>query len=410
MPSRGAPDRAALRRRPLAWPTWDRKTRALFWTLVTLASLLALLIYAAVINVILHRGGSFVNFVFLFWGWSRFIHEISPASLIYAPHVLFVFEQGLVGAPHSNLPFAYPPSVLLLIWPLAWLGPVTAWALWLGVGLALYLWAGWQRPWGARIALLGVVAPSTVAAVYAAQTSLLAAALMIGGCRLVGRRPVWAGVLFGLLAAVKPQYGLLVPVALVSARQWRCVVAAGTTVALAVLASAAAFGWGAWMRLPGALTGLSALVARHPKFDYFSPTVTSGLRMLGAGPALTAAVQLATAAGAAVAVWLCFRRGFTPLGAAALMVGAFLVTPYALYYDLPMVSYAVLSVVLERDRSRRAFTTAEVVVLVLAMALPVLMWGPPAPWGMIVLGLLFVLIVGRIARLERAGRPVPVAA
>ncbi|MGH7043840.1 MAG: glycosyltransferase family 87 protein, partial [Acetobacteraceae bacterium] len=265
--------------------------------------------------------------------------------------------------------------------------------------LALYVWACWQRPWGGRVALLGLVAPSTLAAVFYTETSLLVAALMIGGCRLVGRRPVLAGVLFGLLA-FKPQFGVLIPVALVSARQWRSVIAAGATVVLSVIASGMIFGWATWARLPGALADVSRLVAGLPRVTQFSPTVTAGLRMLGAGPLLTDVVQFGAAAIAAIAVWLCFHRGVTALAAAALMVGAFLATPYAFFYDLTLVSYAVLAIVIERHRSRDSFATWEILVLILAIALPLLFLFNPlrVPWGIVVLPLLFGLILRRSAR------------
>ena len=400
-PSGIGPARAARDHPALVRGRWDRKTRALFWILLVAAGLLAVPVYAGIITLTATRGGSYVNSVFLFWGWSKFIHVVSPASAIYVPHLLYAFEHGIVGMPRSPMPFAYPPSLLLLIWPLALVAPVTAWALWLGASLAVYVWACWQRPWGVSAAALGLVAPSTVAAVYAAQTSLLAAALMIGGCRLLGRRPVLAGVLFGLLT-VKPQYGMLVPVALVSARQWRSVMAATATAALLVLSSGAVFGWTAWTRLPMALAALARLVARFRVFDQYSITVTSGLRLLGAGPMVTTLGQVAAAAGTAVAVWFCFRRGVTPLGCAALMVGAFLVTPYAQYYDLPLVSYAVLLFVTDRHRGCRRFRGGELVVLVLVVALPFLVRVPSVPWGMIALGPLFGLIVRRIAILGSA--------
>ena len=54
-------------------------------------------------------------------------------------------------------------------------------------------------------------------------------------------RQVWAGILLGM-ATIKPQLGLLLPVALVAARQWRALAAAAATVAALVLLSAWAFG------------------------------------------------------------------------------------------------------------------------------------------------------------------------
>ncbi|MGH7042875.1 MAG: hypothetical protein ACREFY_12180, partial [Acetobacteraceae bacterium] len=158
-------------------------------------------------------------------------------------------------------------------------------------------------------------------------------------------------------------------------------------------------GWATWIRLPAALAGLSALVAQRARYAHLSATVTSGLHMLWSGPTPAAIAQLAAALGAAAAIWLGFRRGFAPLPTAALLVGAFFVTPYAFYYDLPMVSYAVLAVVIERHRSSAAFRTWELPILILAVALPLLMLFDVArvPWGIVVLPLLFWLILRRMA-------------
>lgn len=381
------------------WRTRDHKARVLFWGLLALSAMLAMVVYAALVTAALVRGPPYVNAVFLFWGWSRFLHVISPASLIYDPHVLAVFEHGLAGAQPKNLPFVYPPSLLLLIWPLGLLHPVPALLLWISVSLALYVWACWHRRWGGRIAMSALVAPSTLAAVYYPETSLLVAALMIGGCRLIGRRPVLAGVLFGLLA-FKPQFGLLIPVALIAARQWRSVLAAGATVLLSAIASGQIFGWATWAQLPSALVGVSRLLARLPSVTKFSPTVTASLRMLGAGPLLTDAAQVVAVVFVAVAVWVCFRRGATALATAALLVGAVIAAPYAFFYDLTMVSYAVLAVVTERHESHEPFATGELLVLILAIALPLLILFNPlgAPWGMIVLLPLFGLILHRSVR------------
>ncbi len=120
------PARAARGHPPPVRGMWDRKTHTLLRILLVAAGLLAVPVYAGIINLAAARGGSYVNSVFLFWGWSKFIHVISPASAIYVPHLLYAFEHGIVGMPRSPMPFAYPPSLLLLIWPLALVAPVTA--------------------------------------------------------------------------------------------------------------------------------------------------------------------------------------------------------------------------------------------------------------------------------------------
>ena len=389
--------RLSLPRLPV-WRTQDRKTRFLFGILVVACILLAFAVITAIIGELRGNVLDHVNKIALFWSWSKFIHVNTPAALIYNPHALFAFEHNVISATAGYLPFAYPPSLLLLIWPLALLPPAGGLLLWLGVSVILYGWACWHRPWGPSIATLSVVTPSTLAAMYYGQVSLLVAAFMIGGCRLADRRPALAGVLFGL-AAFKPQFGLLVPVALISARQWRCLATAATTVIASVIASGVAFGWTAWLRLPFALAGVSRFVTNFPALQRVDPTVAAAFRVSGAGLVSTDLAQLAAAVVAMGAVWVSFRQGFTLLGAAALMVGTFLATPYAVFYDLPMVSYAVLAVVIDRNQGNEPFGTGELILLILVMALPLLIILNPVrtPLGVVPLALFFGMIVRRIA-------------
>ncbi len=395
-----APIIPSLRLALLRWPVGARRTRVLLGLAVALAVLVACAGYLIIAVLIAHRGERFVNRMFLFWGWSRFVHSVAPPALIYDPPALYHFEMTLPGAHPKDLPFAYPPPLLLLIWPLGWLRPVPALLAWYGVGLAAFIAATWQRRAGVRIALLALIAPSTLVALYYAQNSFLVAALLIGGWRLLPRRPVLAGVLFGLMA-FKPQFGLLLPIVLISARQWTAIVAAAVTVAAMTGASVAAFGLACWTRLPVALAGLSAVVAAHPRLDHLAPTVTAGMRLLDAGTGLTQITQILAALTAAALMWRAARGGVTPLVGAALMAAVFLATPYAFLYDLPLLSYAALAVV--RDR-HDAFSSAEVLVLLAAIALPVAMLFNPLglPWGTITAAAMLGLILRRIRTAPRS--------
>ena len=77
------------------------------------------------------------------------------------------------------------------------------------------------------------------------QNGFLTAALIGGALVMLDRRPLLAGVLFGLLA-YKPQFGLMVPLVLAVSGRWRCFAAAAATVALLALATTAAFGPQIW--------------------------------------------------------------------------------------------------------------------------------------------------------------------
>ena len=396
----GSPARAETAPGPARLLLWDlgaRRTRVLFGVLFALCAWYAIGIGVGIVIHLRGAPAAAVGGLSLFWSWSEFLHSMVPAASIYNRHVLYAFERAAFGATSEN-PFAYPPTTLLVVWPLALLRARLALSLWLGAGALGFALACRHRPRSGLTMLCALVVPSTLACLCYGQISLVVAACLIGGFRLLGRRPVLAGVLFGL-AVVKPQFGLLVPVALVSARQWRALAAATTTVALGVVASGLAFGWGAWARLPAAMAGLGRFVSLHPAFLRLCPTVAAATHLLGAGPLLAGLVQGMAALLVVVVVWRCFRPGVTPLAVAALLVGTFLVTPYALFYDLPMVSYAVLAVVLERHQAHAPFATDELLLLILVMALPELMlFGLlGAPWGMAGLVLFFMTILRRIA-------------
>ena len=360
----------------------------------------ALLVVAAVLDravvhaLVFHLRG-YLDLTFLYWPWSKLLHA-AGAGALYDPAALSAFQHRLDPGFPEYAPFAYPPSFLLVIWPLALMSRIDAYLLWVGGTFALFVWACWHRAWGGRIAFFAAVAPPTVANLLYAQSGFLIGALLIGGCRLCARRPVLAGVLFGLLS-VKPQFGLLVPVALIAAGAWRAAVAATLTALALVAASGAAFGWPVWLGLPQALLGLSRFVGASANLDHFSPTVAAGARLLGAGGTVAHAAQAVAALIAAACVWGAFRGGFTRRAIAVLLIATLLATPYAFAYDLPMVGYAVLLFVLDRTEAGAGFAIPELAVLLLALSAPLLMIFPPLalPWGSLASVLFLALILRR---------------
>src|SRR5450759_1306515 len=82
------------------------------------------------------------------------------------------------------------------------------------------------------------------------QNGAWSAALLGGGLSLLERRPVAAGMLFGLFV-YKPHLALLIPVALIAGRQWRALIAAGVTTVIVLALSVVLFGpdvWADWLR------------------------------------------------------------------------------------------------------------------------------------------------------------------
>ena len=77
------------------------------------------------------------------------------------------------------------------------------------------------------------------------QSGFLVAALIGGALLCLDRRPAIAGLLFAMLA-FKPQFGVLVPLALMAGRRWPVIVwAAGFGAAILAL-TILTFGWDVW--------------------------------------------------------------------------------------------------------------------------------------------------------------------
>src|SRR5439155_20475230 len=77
------------------------------------------------------------------------------------------------------------------------------------------------------------------------QNGFFTAALLGGALQIMEKYPALAGVLFGLLA-YKPQFGLLIPLALLASRRWTTIAAAAVTVTASVVLSVAILGTDVW--------------------------------------------------------------------------------------------------------------------------------------------------------------------
>ena len=332
------------------------------------------------------------------WSCARFITE-HPAVEVYDPGALHAAQVALGMRPEAEYPFPYPPSFLLVLWPLGHLSYWPAFGLAIGGGLLLYLWATLGRRWHSASLLAALVAPTTTIAIVSAQIGFLAAALLAGGFRLAGRRPVVGGVLFGLLT-YKPQMGLLIPVALVAAGMWRTIAAATITCALLALASCLAFGpaiWAAWI---GNIVGYSQqFAAENIEIVHLMPTIFESLKGLGASPELAWVGQGIGAGFAAAIVWHCFRPGPSPLAAATLFAATFLVTPHAFVYDMPIVATAVLWVIADERRRGPPLTMVEIGILLLTLVAPVTLPAGASKIPLVLLSLiLFVAMTARRCR------------
>ncbi|HXS39623.1 MAG TPA: glycosyltransferase family 87 protein [Stellaceae bacterium] len=374
------------------WKPGERRSGRLIAILAG-ACLAYLILYAF---VTLHRGERYpFGDFFALWSYAKIAIAHAPAEL-YDPAALHAAQVALGMEPGQQNPFPYPPSFLLILWPLGFFSYLSAYALWIAASFALYLWATVERSARALTTAIAILAPTSTIMLVAGQSGFLAGALAIGGLRLIRTRPILAGVLLGLLS-YKPQLWLLVPVALIAARAWRTIAAIGMTIAALVALTSIAFGWSIWP------AWLAALPAYSRDFDagairyHLMPTVTANLQMLGLSLSAARLVQLALAAGTAILIWRLYRPGASRQARSGLLAGTFLATPHAFVYDLPMLTGAVTGFVAERLRGDDGFSPAEIAVLIFALAFPALMMfaGPHIPLSTLPELLLFGLVLAR---------------
>ncbi|WP_428377996.1 glycosyltransferase family 87 protein [Lichenicoccus sp.] len=339
-----------------------------------------------------------VNDFFAFHSFSAFARHY-PAGSIYDYRLLHSF-QGL--PPWSTFPYFYQPLMLLLVSPLAYLPYSIGYVIWMAVGLSgcLFVFCVMEGSAAAMMALL--VAPSTLVVAINGQSGLIATALLFGGFSLLERRPVLAGVFFGMLI-YKPQLFVLVPVALLAGGRWRTIVVGGVTAMLFILASIVLFGFSVWASWWTHLPMIGAtIVAKGVESRFWMATVTSNLLVFGVDLHRAALIQSVASLLAIVAVTFCARRGSPMLTAAAVAVGTFLTTPFAFDYDLVLVTGAVLVLLKERWQEDHVFTFLEVAVLVVAFLMPWCFMSPVLfRFSSAVVAALLCLIVCRVQALSR---------
>lgn len=392
--------------RLLPWPPARRTAlRLASGGLIGMVGTLGVLLYAnALFQTWFHFAPS-TDF-FAFRSWAAMLHATADPTQLYVPARVQAFLNTEAGGAAHHYPFAYPPSFLLMIWPLGMLPPRVGSVIWMLAGLGFYVGMLAEAPWRRSIAVGLLALPVTVLTVTGGQDGLIFAALLGGACRFLPRRPVLAGVLFGL-AACKPQFGVLVPVALLAARQWRAIAAATVTVLACVLLSGLAFGFAMWVRWPLSLFALADFARASTRLSPLMPTISANLRLSHLAPPVILAAQLLGAATAAGCVFVVWRRGPGRLASAVLLVGAFLATPYAFFYDLPILNAGLLAFVLDRAARGLPLARDEVTSIALMALVPVVMNATgyglriDLPFSLPILLGTFALVVRRALRPER---------
>jgi len=242
--------------------------------------------------------------------------------------------------------------------------------------------------------MLGLAFPMVFNNTLVGQNGFLTAALIGGTLYLIPVRPILAGVCLGLLS-YKPQYGLLFPIVLIAASQWRVFFSAAVTAVALALVSWLAFGTESWQAFFHWMPMFSQAFLTEGKATWWKlQSLFSLVRYFGGPEPLAWAFQWALTASVAVVLALMWRSRIPyTLKAAAVAVGTLLTTPYLFMYDMMVLAVPVAFLV--RIGLREGFRRYELPALGCALALFFVFTFSGIPVGLGIILIVAALVLGR---------------
>jgi len=372
----------------------------------------------------------------------------------FDPAMQYAREQAIFGTATPFYGWHYPPFFLFVAAALAFLPYVPALIIWQCAAIGLYLlaiqmvlaaptkslgplWPGLSRPStpsfslaqrnsdgraergnddvdgvrssSATVAtdplwlLLALTFPAVFVNLGHGHNGLLTAALFGAALAVLNRRPLLAGLLFGLLA-YKPQFGILIPLVLVTTGRWRTVAAAAGMVLALVAVTTLAFGLPVWDAFLESAHLTRVVVLESGETGWYKiQSVFAVVRMWDGSVSLAYVAQAAVTIALAVAlVWLWHLRVDFNLKAAALIVAAILATPYSLDYDMTALAPAIAFLAVHGLRC--GFAPWEKTALAVLWLTPLVARGVTAvillPIGVPVMAAVLGLVLRRAAALD----------
>jgi alpha-1,2-mannosyltransferase len=343
-----------------------------------------------------------------------YVLDGTPA-LAFDPPLQHAREQAIFGPATPFYGWCYPPFLLFVSAALALMPYTTALVVWQGATLLLYLGMLWAvlrsvkaRPEDAAGVLardplwllLAVASPAVFVNIGHGHNGFLTATLI--GLALVSldRRPILAGVLFGLLS-YKPQFGVMIPLVLIASARWRAFTSAAVTVLVLVIVTTLAFGADIWQAFVDSMPFTREVVLEQAGTGWYKlQTVFAWIRMWGGSVPLAYTIQGAvTVTLAGALAWLWRSDAAFPLKAAALIIASILATPYSLDYDFVALAPAIAFIA--ANGSARGFAPWEKTALALLWLMPLVARAVAEqtliPLGVPAMSLVLVLVLKRAA-------------
>ena len=210
--------------------------------------------------------------------------------------------------------------------------------VWLGIGLLLYIIVLSRTLTHSTIFPMIIVFPGIYQNFFFGQNAFYSGFILGGGLLFLDRSPLLAGFLIGFLC-YKPQFVLLILVALIVGGYWKTIIAFLATSLSLVLATIVVFGPGTWiayfkvMSLPMKLLEIGQ-TAWSIMPTFFAATLSAGLSVRAAY--LVQGVIMLVVLGGVVWVWM--QKANLSLRGSVLTIGLLLFTPYSFIYELALLA------------------------------------------------------------------------
>jgi len=383
--------------------------------LKTYPLLLLLMVCGAAAFLVLTRHGDFDQFgrplgpdFSDIWVAGQNVRDGQPAAA-YDPILHQKKTAEFFGVSPDFYLWSYPPYFLGVAALFACFPYLLALLIWQAATLSLYLAAVWAaaKPTGlSKVSVLipALAFPAVFVNLAHGQNGFLTAALLTGGLLNLERRPLLAGALLACLA-YKPQFTVMIPVALIAAGYWRAILSGTLTLCLLTLATVAAFGPGIWTRFMSGLR-LSETAVLENGWAGFAKiqSVFAAARLVGLPIQAAFCLQaLASVIAAAGIAWLWRSASDLRLKGAALLASILIATPYWLDYDMVVLAPALaLATSYSYENGFRTFEkTLFAFVWILPLVARPLATTVSVPLGALFTILFFTLIIWR-ARTDSA--------
>lgn len=272
-------------------------------------------------------------------------------DVLYDPSAYAAATRHLVPETVEVFPPVYPPHVSVVFAPLARLSYGWAAFVWSILSIALYaaacvaVWRSCEglRLHGRAVGWLAAGSPAFFNLVGHGQTTSLVVVLLVGMYfALRAERPLWGGLLLGLLA-YKPQVGIAAGLTLIACREWRAVAGAMIGVAGSVAVGWLYYGTPTILAYVQILTNPGELTSIVEQKLFHSHSLRTLWALLVPWRPLALVLYVLSAAWVlwrTVGVWqspVSLARRF-----AVLLLATVLVSPHVFVYDLVILAPALM--------------------------------------------------------------------